>query len=392
MKKTIGIIGSLVLIAAVCYFLFFKKEKETTEYTTAFAKKGIIVREITATGTLNAFQTIDVGTQVSGIISKIFVDFNDIVKQGQVIALIDTKALLSSVTEAEANMLKANSQHVQQKREYDRYVELLAKNAVSQSDFDLVNANYIAAQSALKSAEAQLDKAKTNLSYATITAPMSGIVISRDVNIGQTVAASFSTPRLFTIANNLTKMQLQARIDEADIGYIKNGQEVTFSVDAYPDTKFEGVVQQIRLQPISTQNVVTYNVMIDAHNPGLKLLPGMSANLSIKVEEHSNVLTIPLAALFFSPSPDYPVGSNTTEATVWVACNKGTKDTKEFNGVTMCQVIIHKGLDNGTAVEVLDNSLSESSRVFTGIKEPGEKKKTDFLGDPPKDNPLMDNN
>ncbi|MES2396914.1 MAG: efflux RND transporter periplasmic adaptor subunit, partial [Bacteroidota bacterium] len=338
-KKTIFITTGILIAVAVFYFIYKNKNgTNKTEYIFSQVKKGTITKDITATGALNAFQTIDVGTQVSGIISKIYVDFNDIVKQGQIIAMIDTVVLVASVTDAEAVFLKTKVLFLQQEKEYERYKELLAKNAVSQSDYDQVDANYLSAKSTLKSAEAQLNRAKINLKYATITAPISGIVISKNVNVGQTVAASFATPTLFTIANDLKKMQLQAKIDEADIGQIKKGQSVKFNVDAYPDLTFSGIVDQIRLQPVTTQNVVNYSVMINVPNPDLKLLPGMTANLSVQVDEHKDVFLVPLSATFFNPDFIQQSDSVQMKTTIWKKCNGKEDGCYELDGIFITPV------------------------------------------------------
>jgi HlyD family secretion protein len=386
MKKIFIISGILIVIVAV-YFIFFRsKSINKVEYNYAEIKKGSIIQEITATGTLNALKTIDVGTQVSGKVSKIYVDFNDEVKKGQVIAMIDTVNLVSSVVDAEASVLKAKTDLIQQQKEFDRYSELLAKKAVSQSDFDAVNTEYLSAKIALKSAETQLDRAKTNLEYATITAPIDGIVISRAVDEGQTVAASFSTPTLFTIANDLRKMQLKASIDEADIGLIKKEQEVSFSVDAYPDQKFTGTVQQIRLQPTTSQNVVTYTVVIDVPNPDLKLLPGMSATLSVKVDEHKDILIVPMAAVLFNPETTITTKTSSTnvnkETMIWIKCEKQDSQSKEYNGVFMKPLAVKVGVDDGTNVEISGDNIKEGIKVAIGIKDVAAEKTKSLLSPP----------
>jgi HlyD family secretion protein len=389
--KKILIIAGIIIVLFLVYFIFSRSKSTTkTEYEYYVIKKDTIVRKITATGTLNASKTIDVGTQVSGIVSEVFVDYNDIVEKGQVIAMIDTVTLATSVVEQEANVLKAKSQLIQSEKEYKRYTDLLAKKAVSQSEYDQVNAEYLSAQSTLKSAQAQLNKAKTNLKYATITAPISGIVISRDISVGQTVAASFSTPKLFTIANDLSKMQLNAKIDEADIGYIKTDQAVTFTVDAYPDEEFSGSVEQIRLQPTTTQNVVTYSVIIDAPNTDLKLLPGMSANLSIEVEEHADVLTIPLSSLFFNPESTDTSATDKIQTTIWLLCNDKSSNGKEYNGVFMKPVVVVKGFDDGSLVEVSGNDIKVGDTVIIGSKDVATEKKKSLLNPPKGGPPKMD--
>jgi len=386
MKKIFIISSILVVLVAIYFILFRNKTTDKVEYNYAEIKKGTITQEITATGTLNALKTIDVGTQVSGKVSKIFVDFNDKVKKGQVIAMIDTINLVSSVVDAEASVLKAKTELILKQKEYDRYTELLAKKAVSQSDFDAVNTEYLAAKIALKSAETQLSRAKTNLEYATITAPIDGIVISRAVDEGQTVAASFSTPTLFTIANDLSKMQLKASIDEADIGLIKKEQEVTFFVDAYPDLKFTGTVQQIRLQPTISQNVVTYTVVIDVPNPDLKLLPGMSATLSVKVDEHKDVLTVPMAAVLFNPETTITTKASSItvnkETMIWVKCEKQDSQSKEYNGVFMKPLAVKVGVDDGTNVEISGDNIKEGIKVAIGITYVAAEKTKSLLSPP----------
>lgn len=379
---------SLVVAASVAiglYFLIAAKQNKKTTYLTSEIKKDSLLYEITATGTLNDSLSVDVGTQVSGIISKIFVDFNDVVKKGQVIAMIDTVTLAATVVNAEANLYKAKTLLLQQEKEYNRYKELLANKAVPQSDYDQVEANYKAAVSELRSAEADLHKAKTNLSYATITAPISGVVITRNVNVGQTVAASFATPTLFTIGNDPHKMLLEAKIDEADIGWVKKGQQVKFTVETYPDKTFAGTVNQVRLQPIINQNVVTYNVEINVLNPDLLLMPGMTANLSVSVIKHTEVLTVPMAALFFNPeiSDTNVISTDNNKQTVWIKCNKNdTSSTNEMRcvnikGTYMQCDTVKKVLDNGSTAEIESPEIKAGMQVITGVKiETGKKTKS----------------
>jgi HlyD family secretion protein len=388
-KKYLIIVVTLIVISAVLYLLLKEKNTKITAYEYSNIKKGTIESEITATGTLNASQTIEVGTQVSGIVSKIFADYNDVVEKGQIIAMIDTITLANQVADAENSLLKAKAQLQQQKKEYDRYKELFEKKVVTQSEYDQVCTDYITAQISLKSSETQLSRAKTNLDYATIKAPISGVVISRSVELGQTVAASFSTPTLFTIANDLEKMQLEAKIDEADIGKVKKDQEVTFTVDAYPDEKFTGVVKQIRLQPTTTENVVKYSVIIDVPNPDQKLLPGMSANISIKVEAHKDVLIVPLSALFFDPTAETTSTTATTTAAdsenkLWVVCESNSTEGIVYNGVRMKQIAFKKGLDNGSFVEISGENIKEGLKIIIGTKEVATEETKSLLS-PPKE-------
>jgi len=388
MKKKISIV-LLIVVAIIIYFYIKNRNTSTkTEYNFSNVKNGNVAKDITASGTINAFQTVDVGTQVSGIVSRIYADYNDIVKQGQVIAMIDTIVLAAFVTVAEANYLKADVQFLQQEKEYTRNKELLANKVIPQSDFDLINANYLSARSTLKSAASELNRAKINLQYATITAPISGIIISKNVNLGQTVAASFSTPTLFTIANDLQRMQLQAKIDEADIGLVKKNQSVKFTVDAYPDITFSGIVDQIRLQPVTTQNVVNYNVMINVPNPDLKLLPGMTANLSIQVEEHKNVLLVPLSAIFFNPGFAPQNDSAKSKTTIWIECNNKEAGCYDANGIYIKPLSIKRGLDDGSFVEISSDKITEGIKIITGVKEAEAVKKKKDLFDGPNDDPM----
>ena len=307
MKKRYWIILIIVLAALITgAWLFFGKKKETTlQWRTGKVERGDVRIVVTATGTLNADTTVQVGTQVSGIISKIFVDFNSVVRKGQVVALLDTTYLAAAVEDAASNLYRSQVQVNFTKRTYDRTKQLFDEKVVAQAEYDQALSDYEMALGNLRSAKSSLERAKINLRYATIVAPVSGVVISRNVDRGQTVAASFNTPTLFSIANDLTKMQVQASIDEADIGKIKESQEVSFTVEAYADQQFTGTVRQIRLQPVTVQNVVNYTVIIDVPNPELKLMPGMTANITIKIEEALDVLRIPASATRFTPPQDY---------------------------------------------------------------------------------------
>ncbi|MCX6244370.1 MAG: efflux RND transporter periplasmic adaptor subunit [Bacteroidetes bacterium] len=307
MKRIYWIIIIIIVVGAAigAWFIFGKKTTAAIQWRTGKVETGDLRIVVTATGTLNADTTVQVGTQVSGIIDKILVDFNSVVKKGQVVALLDTTYLAASVEDASSSMYRAQVQVNLTKRNYDRNKELFDEKVISQSDYDQSLSDYETALAGARSAKSALTRAKINLKYATIVAPVSGVVISRNVDRGQTVAASFSTPTLFAIANDLTKMQVQASIDEADIGKIQVGQEVTFTVDAYPDMTFNGSVRQVRLQPVTLQNVVNYTVIIDVPNPELKLMPGMTANITVKIQEALGVTKIPASALKFWPPQDY---------------------------------------------------------------------------------------
>lgn len=393
-KRTIIILISIFVIIAVSIaaYLIWKGHKDTKiAWNTVKPEIGNIQILVTATGTVNALKTVLVGTQVSGVISKIFVDYNDVVKAGQVIALLDTRTLQVSLDVATANLSKAQTQLTQIKGEYERNLILIEKQLITQSDFDIQLSNYKVAQNTVQTAAGELSRAKINLNLATITAPISGIIISRNVDVGQTVAASFSTPTLFTIANDLKKMQLQANVDEADIGQVKIGQSVFFNVDAYPDETFTGTVQQLRLQPITLNNVVSYAVMIEAPNDDLKLLPGMNANISIIVQESKDVIKIPISALNFSPPQPFPKGLdsvlvrrerdsliNVGKSIVFILIN-GNLATME----------IQTGLTDGIKVEVMSGTLTLQSELVLGLKGSGPTQQTKGLIQTPSKTPRV---
>jgi HlyD family secretion protein len=304
MKMKYWLIFLLLAAGVASYFLFFKKS-DGIQIITTKVEKGDITIGVTATGTLSALTTIDVGTQVSGVISKIYVDFNSEVKKGQIIALLDTTSLAVSVQESETNLSSAIARYNQIKQEYDRNKMLLEKKVIPQVEFDQSYTSLQTAGNDVRSARAQVSRMRINLKFAKIVSPIDGIVISRNVNVGQTVASSFNTPTLFSIANDLSKMQVTANVDEADIGQVKEGQKVKFTVDAFNESIYEGKVKQIRIQPNVLQNVVTYTVVIDAENPGKKLLPGMTASITIVQNERTDVKRIPLNALGFAPDKQY---------------------------------------------------------------------------------------
>ena len=306
-KKYYIIIISLVLaIAILIAFVMRNNEisKEDFVIETAAAKIGMIVNTVTATGTLEAIETVEVGTQVSGVIEEILVDFNSIVKKGQVLAKIDETPLIAQVNQSQANVDQAEAEFTFQSANYERNRKLYEKQLISQADFDQIIYNYNIAKANLANAKANHDRNRINLQYATIKSPIDGVVLERAVDEGQTVAASFNTPTLFTIANDLTQMKVEASVDEADIGQVKSGQRVEFTVDAFPDLTFTGTVIEVRLQPVVTNNVVTYTVIIDAPNPENKLMPGMTATSTIFVLEAANQLLIPMQALDFEPDMD----------------------------------------------------------------------------------------
>ncbi len=303
MKKRLVLIVilAIVVIGVGGFFLFSSGSAADVNFRFDKVSRGDIQVVVTATGTLSADTTVQVGTQVSGTITKLYVDFNSKVKKNQIVALIDPTFLASAVEDAQANLQRAKAQTNQAKRAFERTKVLMAKSLAAQSDYDVAITTYESDAAAQKQAQSELDRAVINLKYATIRSPIDGVVISRSVDVGQTVAASFSAPVIFTIANDLSKMQVQADVDEADIGKVQLGQEVTFTVDAYAEQTFHGTVSQIRLAPVTVQNVVNYVVIIDVPNADLKLMPGMTATVTILVAKREGVLKVPTIALRFQP-------------------------------------------------------------------------------------------
>jgi HlyD family secretion protein len=298
-KKTIVII--LVLVAAAAGVIAFTNRKPPVQWRTAEVRFGTLNVQVTATGSIEPRTTVQVGTQVSGTLSKLYADFNATVKKGQVLAVLDTTFLHAAVQDARATLARSVAQARLAGQTYRRTAALFEKGLVAQADLDAALADSQTTAAAVSSAQAQVERARINLKYATIISPINGTVINRQVDVGQTVAASFNTPTLFTIADDLTRMQVQASIDEADIGEVKLNQKAQFTVDAYPDRTFDGTVSDIRLQPTVVQNVVTYTVIIDVPNNDRSLFPGMTANITINVKALDSVLIVPAAALKFTP-------------------------------------------------------------------------------------------
>ena len=323
----------------------------------AKVKRMDMSREVTATGTVEPINNVEVGTQVSGIISKIYADYNSMVKKGQILAELDRVNLEAELESQTSNMMAAKVEFEYQQRNFNRSKELHAKQMISDSEYELAEYNYLKSKNSYNKTCSDIVKSKTNLSYATIYSPIDGIVLSRAVDEGQTVAASFSTPTLFTIANDLTKMRVIANVDEADIGEVEEGQKVTFDVDAYPNDKFEGTVTQVRLEATTTSNVVTYEVVIDAPNPDLKLKPGLTANVTIKTLERNNVLTVPSKSLKFR------VDDKTQGQGVWtVQQDKQLRKPVTVGYDDRVNVEIINGLNEGEIV-IVDESVENPEQV-----------------------------
>ena len=304
-KKTIKWIVTLGIIAVVLAIFFIvrgaKEGKKELVIRTHAVSTYTVENTVTATGTIEPVETVEVGTQVSGKVVTIYVDYNSVVKKGDMLAELDKLTLNESLSRAKANLESSESQLRYAKSTFERTQQLYENKAATLADYEAAQNTYTQAQMSKKNAQAQYDQAKVDLSYAEIYSPIDGVVLDRAVEVGQTVAASFSTPTLFTLANDLTRMQVEANVDEADIGQVKLNQRVTFTVDAYADDVFNGTVNQIRMKPTTTSNVVTYTVIIDAPNPDLKLFPGMTASVTIVTEEETG-LAAPAEAFTFTPS------------------------------------------------------------------------------------------
>ena len=363
-KKTLVIVAVAAIAALAVWLLSGGKKEEKITFDTAAVAPANIMNSITATGTIEPVTSVTVGTQVSGIVSKLFVDYNSVVKKGQVIAELDKTNLMSQLNTAKTQLATAQSQLNYQTANYKRYKTLFEKGLVAADDFDNAKLSYTQAKEQVVSAKEEVQRAQTNLGYATITSPIDGVVLSKSVEEGQTVAASFSTPELFTIAQDLTNMQVVADVDEADIGDVKEGERVTFTVDAYPDDTFKGEVKQVRQEATTTNNVVTYEVVISAPNADLKLKPGLTANVTIYTAERKGVLSVPSKALRFTPQKE-TVGKMKI---VDVANAKNKVWTIEGNSIVAHKVNI--GMTDGTNTQIV-GGIAEGTKIVTGLNVMG---------------------
>ena len=368
------LVAIVVVLAVVAFLLSGNKKKEQVQFNTAEVAPANIVNTVSATGTIEPVTSVTVGTQVSGIVSKLYVDYNSVVKKGQVIAELDKSNLTSelnsakaSLEQSKASLASAESSLSYQTANFRRNKALYQKGLISGNDYESARLSYqtalasvSSARDQVASAQEQVKKAQTNLSYATITSPIDGIVLSKSVEEGQTVAASFSTPTLFTIAKDLTNMQVVADVDEADIGNVKVGERVTFTVDAYPDNTFSGTVKQVRQEATTTNNVVTYSVVITAPNADLKLKPGLTATVTIYTQENKGVLSVPSKALRFTPEKETVGGMKIKD----IANAKNKFWTIEGNTVVAHRVNI--GMTDGSHTQIL-SGIRRGAKVITGI-------------------------
>lgn len=350
----------VVIVAVAAWALSGGKEKEEINFKQEKVSLQTLQNSVTATGTIEAVTSVTVGTQVSGIVNKLYVDYNSQVKKGQVIAELDKTNLLSELNTAKANMASAQSQLNYQNANMKRYQTLYQKGLVSADDYENALLTYRQAKEQVATAKEQVQRAQTNLGYATITSPIDGTVISKSVEEGQTVAASFNTPELFTIAKDLTNMQVVADVDEADIGAVKEGDRVTFTVDAYPDDTFEGTVKQVRLQATTTNNVVTYEVVISAQNADLKLKPGLTANVTIYTQERTGVLAVANKALRFTPTKE-TVGKD-----MKIVDCKGKNKVWTLDGQTLTAHPVSIGQTDGMHTEII-KGLKAGQQIVTEI-------------------------
>jgi len=394
--KKILIIAGIAIALVLIWFLFFHKPAKPIVLQTEQPTHGYIAISVTATGRIQPVDTVSVGSQVSGIISKLYVDFNSTVKKGQLLAELDRSLLQAQVDQAKGNLANNKAQEALQAANYGRQNLLYKADAISKAEYDNAVATYNSAKASVASSEAQLRSTEKNMSYTKIYSPIDGVVLNRNINVGQTVAASFNTPTLFVIAKDITKMQVQANVDEADIGDVKAGQRVAFTVDAFINDQFKGTVEDIRLHPSVSANVVTYTTIINAPNDDRKLKPGMTANIIIYTKEVNNAMLIPAKAISFTPDSslmkDYEIvgrvkkgrkklaggdgaaaGSGAQASTHTVKSRKDTSGVVSqtsivwvLQGKKLIEKRIKTGLNDNTQVEVL-SGLTDSDMVVTGM-------------------------
>src|SRR5215467_4834705 len=396
MRRLVLIASVLILGLVIGGYVFFNGERKAlVRYRFAPIERGAVVSLVTATGSINPVVLVQVGTQVSGMIKSLHADFNSVVKGGDIVAVIDPEPFkarrdqaASNLEMVRANAARARTDLAQRKRELDRAKSLLAQQFVSENDVDIALTNFQSAEAQVnlvvaqvKQAEAALNAAELDLKYTIIRSPVNGIVVARNVEVGQTVAASFATPNLFLIALDLTKMQVDTNVSESDIGGITEGKEASFTVDAYPGQQFSGTIRQVRLAPINVQNVVTYNVVVAVENRDLRLKPGMTANVSIVVAQRDNVLKVPNAALRFVP-PKSEQGESRQAATKPTTREGGGQAMAVTPGVApqrpiwqqvedgdLSSVAVQTGISDGSWTEIVSEAIVEGDQVIVGIEQ-----------------------
>ena len=365
-KKVWIAVAALAVIGLIIWLLMGNKKEEKVSFSTEKVAKTDIQTSVTATGTIEPVTSVTVGTQVSGIVAHLYVDYNSVVRKGLVIAELDKTNLISELNTAKANLNSQQSNLNYQKSNFTRYQTLYNKGLISANDFENSRLSYQQAQQQVNTAKESVRRAQTNLGYATITSPIDGVVLSKSVEEGQTVAASFNTPELFTIAQDLTNMRVIADIDEADIGDVKVGQRVSFTVYAFPDDTFQGAVKQVRQQPTTESNVVTYQVVISAPNGDLKLKPGLTANVTIFTMEHNGVLAVSSKALRFTPN-EALLNKDQTIQDVKAPHKLWTLKDNVFKAHR-----VEVGTSNGTLTEIL-SGIEEGTEVLTDFSITGSE-------------------
>ncbi len=394
MRRSALILTVLVVGLAIAGYVFFNGERKApVRYRSASIERGSVISLVTATGSINPVVSVQVGTQVSGMIKSLHADFNSVVKTGDIVAVIDPEPFkarrdqaVSNLEMARANVARTRTELAQRRRELDRAKSLIEQQFVSQNDVDVAITNFQGAEAQVnvssaqvRQAEAALNAAELDLKYTVIRSPVNGIVVARNVEVGQTIAASFATPNLFLIALDLTKMQVDTNVSESDIGGIAEGKEATFTVDAYPGYQFSGTIRQVRLAPINVQNVVTYNVVVGVDNKDLRLKPGMTANVSIVVAQKEDVLKVPNAALRFMPpksagSEGEPRktkagGLSSIPHMLWKSTETGELEV----------IPVQTGISDGVATEIVEGTLAEGDLVIVGIDQlRGDRKSNDL--------------
>ncbi len=358
-------IFSVALLLLALVSLEGCKPKVEYTYSTTKVEKQDITTSVTATGTIEPVTSVDVGTQVSGIVSKLYVDYNSVVKAGQVIAELDRTNLTSELNSAQANLKSAQSELDYQKTNHERYKNLYDQGLISANDYEQARLSYVRSQQTVAQQKENVKKAQTNLGYATITSPIDGVVLSKEVEEGQTVASSFNTPTLFKIAQDLTNMRVIADVDEADIGDVREGQRVTFTVDAYPNDIFEGSVTQVRQEATTESNVVTYEVVIGAPNQELKLKPGLTANVTIYTMELRDVLAVPSKALRFTPNENMLNEGETITDT------NGKQKVWVKEGPNIKAIAVETGMTNGSLTQITAG-VNAGTEVLTDVEVKGE--------------------
>lgn len=365
-KKAAAAIAIAVVIAAVSFAVRRTAlARETTEYRFTAVERGDIESTVSATGTLGAVRTVSVGTQVSGQVAELLVDYNDVVKKGQLLARIDPTLAQQAVADAQASLARARAQYLQAQRDRNRSGELLDSGLVARSEFESADSSLDVARANVTSAQVALDRARRNLEYTNIYAPIDGVVVERNVDHGQTVAASLSAPQLFLIANDLTRMQILAKVGESDIASIREGQKVKFTVQALPRQTFSGVVGQVRLQSATTENVVNYTVVVNVDNPERKLLPGMTARVDFLTASADDVLKVANAALRFKPE-----GAAATPRNAARRANGGAGTVYVVDAGKPKGIRVRTGISDGSQTEVRSQELKEGMNVIAGTAVP----------------------